>query len=79
MDRWFGQLVTYIPFVNLKQTSTTPSCSGPIPAQKSRANSVPGGGIMKLLNLQLSTDGQFDWSKRHGLPIKLSISAYLQV
>ena len=26
----------------IRKTSTTPSCSGPIPAQKSRGNSVPG-------------------------------------
>ena len=40
---------------------------------------TPGSGIMKLLNPQLSTDGQFDWSKMHRRPIKLSVSAYLQV
>ena len=28
-----------------KKTSTTPSCSGPIPAQKIRGNSVAGGVI----------------------------------
>ena len=39
----------------------------------------PGAGTMKLLNLQLSTTGQFDWSKMHRRPIKLSVSAYLQV
>ena len=38
-----------------------------------------GAGIMKLLNPQLSNDEQFDWFKRHRRPIKLSVSAYLQV
>ena len=28
--------------IKKENTSTTPSCSGPIPSQKSRANSVPG-------------------------------------
>ena len=32
-----------------KETSTTPSCSGPIPAQKSRANSVPGAIFSHLM------------------------------
>ena len=40
---------------------------------------LPGAGIMKLLNLQVSTDRQFDWSPVSFKPIKLSVSAYLQV
>ena len=34
-----------------------------------------GAGIMKLINLQVSTDGQFDWSSVPFRPIKLSVSA----
>ena len=32
----------YIKYLTFCETSTTPSCSGPIAAQKSRGNSVPG-------------------------------------
>ena len=40
---------------------------------------APGAGIMNLLNLQVSTDRQFDWSPVPFRPIKLSVSAYLGV
>ena len=36
---------------------------------------ISGAGIMKLLNLQVSTDRQFDWSPVPFGPIKLSVSA----
>ena len=35
----------------------------------------PETGIMKLLNLQVSTDRHFDWSPVPFRPIKLSVSA----
>ena len=34
-----------------------------------------GAGIMKLLNLQVSTERHFDWSPVPFRPIKLSVSA----
>ena len=37
--------------------------------------SASGAGIMNLLNLQVSTDRQFDWSPVPFRPIKLSVSA----
>ena len=48
------------------QTSTTPSCSGPIPAQKSRANSVPGDIFSHLMfEMNLYHFHRFSWEKIH--------------
>ena len=48
------------------ETSTTPSCSGPIPAQKSRANSVPGDIFSHLMfEMNLYHFHRFSWEKIH--------------
>ena len=47
-----------------ERTSTTPSCSGPIPAQKSRANSVPGDIFSHLMfEMYLYHFHRFSWEK----------------
>ena len=46
------------------ETSTTPSCSGPIPAQKSRANSVPGAIFSHLMfEMNFYYFHRFSWEK----------------
>ena len=47
-----------------QQTSTTPSCCGPIPAHKSRANSVPGA-IYSHLMFECYCFHRFSWEKIH--------------
>ena len=47
-------------------TSTTPSCSGQIPAQKPRANSVPGDIFSHLMfEMNFYHFHRFSWEKIH--------------
>ena len=47
-----------------RKTSTTPSCSGPIPAQMSRANSVPGAIFSHLMfEMNFYHFHHFSWEK----------------
>ena len=51
---------------NKKKTSTTPSCSRAIPAQKSRANSVPGAIFSHLMfEMNFYYFHRFSWEKIH--------------
>ena len=37
-----ARISKFVWLLGINETSTTPNCSGPIPVQKSRGNSVPG-------------------------------------
>ena len=53
-------------FKKKHETSTTPSCSGPIPTQKSRANSVPGAIFSTLMfEMNFYYFHRFSWEKIH--------------
>ena len=49
LDVFYADDLTYATTSEEHRTSTTPSCSGPIPAQKSRVNSVPGAIFSHLM------------------------------
>ena len=54
----------YIQYVI--ETGTTPSCSGPFPAQKSQANSAPGAVFPHLLlEMDFNYFYRFSWEKIH--------------
>ena len=52
--------------VIIRETSTTPSCSGPIPEQKSEANLVPAAVFShQMLEMDLNHFHRFSWGKIH--------------
>ena len=49
-----------------RQTNTAPSCSGPIPTQKSWVNSVPGAIFSHLMfEMHFYHFHRFSWEKIH--------------
>jgi len=62
--------------VDLKKdkTSTTPSCSGPIPAQMSRGNSVPGVIFSHTMpKMDFHYSHRFSWEKHTKLIYHMSL------
>ena len=55
-------------WIKIIMTSTTPSCSGPIPAQKSRGNSVHVLGVVfshTMSKMDFHYSHHFSWEKTH--------------
>ena len=62
----FEKLLKICLDIDLKITSTTPSCSGPIPAQKSQASSVSGDKFSHLMFEMIFYHlHRFSWEKIH--------------
>ena len=58
-----------------RKTSTTPSCSGLILAQKIRGNSVPGAAFSHTMpNMDFYYSHRFSWEKTHLIDISHAIS-----
>ena len=65
-DMWQSVLFLHFQRQKKQQTSTTPSCSGPIPAQRSRENSLPGAIFSHIMfEMNFYHFHSFSWEKIH--------------